>query len=59
MMFEHEDGNPILTLDDDQAWTLIEATKHGRLVVTVAGEPDIFPVNYAASGRKLILRTAP
>src|SRR6478672_1444647 len=59
MMFEHEDGNPILTLDDDQAWTLIEATKHGRLVVTVAGEPDIFPVNYAASGRKLFLRTAP
>ncbi|QCB98642.1 pyridoxamine 5'-phosphate oxidase family protein [Arthrobacter sp. PAMC25564] len=59
MMFEHADGNPILNLDDDQSWKLIEATKHGRLVVTVAGEPDIFPVNYAVSGRKLIIRTAP
>ena len=59
MMFEHEDGNPILNLDDEQAWKLVESTKHGRLVVTVAGEPDIFPVNYVVGGRKLILRTAP
>jgi nitroimidazol reductase NimA-like FMN-containing flavoprotein (pyridoxamine 5'-phosphate oxidase superfamily) len=59
MMFDHEDGNPILNLDDKQAWKLVEGTKHGRLVVTVAGEPDIFPVNYVVGGRKLILRTAP
>jgi nitroimidazol reductase NimA-like FMN-containing flavoprotein (pyridoxamine 5'-phosphate oxidase superfamily) len=59
MMFTHEDGKPILNLDDDQSWKLIEGTKHGRLVVTVAGEPDIFPVNYAVSDRKLYLRTAP
>ncbi|MET1064195.1 MAG: pyridoxamine 5'-phosphate oxidase family protein [Arthrobacter sp.] len=59
MMFEHEDGNPVLTLDDEQSWKLLEDTKHGRLVVIVGGEPDIFPVNYVASGRKLYLRTAP
>ncbi|HET8880419.1 MAG TPA: pyridoxamine 5'-phosphate oxidase family protein [Arthrobacter sp.] len=59
MMFEHADGHPILTLTDDQSWKLIEGTKHGRLVVTVAGEPDIFPVNYAVADRKLYLRTAP
>lgn len=59
MMFEHADENPVLVLDDDQCWKLIEGTKHGRLVVTVGGEPDIFPVNYAVSGRKLYLRTAP
>ncbi|MCB5273948.1 hypothetical protein BJG92_01474 [Arthrobacter sp. SO5] len=59
MMFEHADGNPILSLTDEQNWKLIEGTKHGRLVVTVAGEPDIFPVNYAVGGRKLYLRTAP
>lgn len=59
MMFEHADGNPILNLTDDQNWKLIEGTKHGRLVVTVGGEPDIFPVNYAVGGRKLYLRTAP
>ncbi len=58
-MFEHADDNPVLVLNDDQAWELLEGTKHGRLVVTVAGEPDIFPVNYVVDARKLYLRTAP
>jgi nitroimidazol reductase NimA-like FMN-containing flavoprotein (pyridoxamine 5'-phosphate oxidase superfamily) len=59
MMFEHADNSPILNLSEDETWKLIEGTKHGRLVVTVAGEPDIFPVNYAVDNRKLYLRTAP
>ncbi len=59
MMFEHPDDNPVLILDEDQAWKLLESTNHGRLVVTVTGEPDIFPVNFATRGRKLYLRTAP
>ncbi|MDQ0754038.1 pyridoxamine 5'-phosphate oxidase family protein [Arthrobacter sp. B3I4] len=59
MMFEHEEDSPILKLSEDQSWKLIEGTKHGRLVVIVAGEPDIFPVNYAVADRKLYLRTAP
>ncbi|QHK21714.1 pyridoxamine 5'-phosphate oxidase family protein [Pseudarthrobacter psychrotolerans] len=59
MMFTHADGNPVLDLDDEQSWKLLEATRHGRLVVSVAGEPDIFPVNYLASDRKIYLRTAP
>jgi nitroimidazol reductase NimA-like FMN-containing flavoprotein (pyridoxamine 5'-phosphate oxidase superfamily) len=58
-MFEHADGNPVLELDDEQSWRLLEGTQHGRLVVSVAGEPDIFPVNYVTSGRKVYLRTAP
>ena len=58
-MFEHADNSPILNLSEDETWKLIEGTKHGRLVVTVAGEPDIFPVNYAVNNRKLYLRTAP
>lgn len=58
-MFDHPDGNPILILDDEQCWQLLEGARHGRLVVTVAGEPDIFPLNYVASRRKLFFRTAP
>ena len=58
-MFTHADGNPVLELDDEQSWQLLEGTKHGRLVVSVAGEPDIFPVNYLASNGKIYLRTAP
>jgi nitroimidazol reductase NimA-like FMN-containing flavoprotein (pyridoxamine 5'-phosphate oxidase superfamily) len=59
MMFIHTDGNPVLELDDEQSWQLLEATKHGRIVVSVAGEPDIFPVNYVTSDQKIYLRTAP
>jgi nitroimidazol reductase NimA-like FMN-containing flavoprotein (pyridoxamine 5'-phosphate oxidase superfamily) len=59
MMFNHTDGNPVLELDEEQCWKLLDATKHGRLVVSVAGEPDIFPVNYLTSERKIYLRTAP
>ncbi|MFD5276922.1 pyridoxamine 5'-phosphate oxidase family protein [Pseudarthrobacter sp. NPDC058362] len=59
MMFTHADANPVLELSDEQSWKLLEGTKHGRLVVSVAGEPDIFPVNYLVSNRKLYLRTAP
>lgn len=58
-MFTHTDDNPVLELDDEQSWKLLDATKHGRLVVSVAGEPDIFPVNYLTSDRKIYLRTAP
>ena len=58
-MFEHADGNPVLELGDEQSWRLLDNTRHGRLVVTVAGEADIFPVNYVTSDRKLYLRTAP
>ena len=59
MMFNHTEGNPVLELDEEQSWKLLDATKHGRLVVSVAGEPDIFPVNYLTSDRKVYLRTAP
>jgi nitroimidazol reductase NimA-like FMN-containing flavoprotein (pyridoxamine 5'-phosphate oxidase superfamily) len=59
MMYTHPDGQPVLELDDEQSWKLLEATRHGRLVVSVAGEPDIFPVNYIAADRKIYLRTAP
>jgi nitroimidazol reductase NimA-like FMN-containing flavoprotein (pyridoxamine 5'-phosphate oxidase superfamily) len=58
-MYTHSDGQPVLELNDEQSWKLLEATRHGRLVVSVAGEPDIFPVNYLASDRKIYLRTAP
>ena len=58
-MFNHADGNPVLELNEEQSWKLLDATQHGRLVVSVAGEPDIFPVNYLASDRKVYLRTAP
>ncbi len=58
-MFDHPNNEPILVLDEEQSWKLLENTQHGRLVLVVSGEPDIFPINYAVQGRSLIFRTAP
>lgn len=58
MMFEHEDNQPILVLNDEQNWKLLENTKHGRLVLTVRGETDIFPINYTAKDGALYFRSA-
>jgi hypothetical protein len=44
MMFTHDD--PILVLDEEQSWKLLERTRHGRIVLSAAGETDFFPVNF-------------
>ncbi|MCH8559127.1 pyridoxamine 5'-phosphate oxidase family protein [Nesterenkonia sp. LB17] len=60
MILEHADGEPILTLNPDQIWGLLERGRFGRLVVVVGQRADIFPINYAAApDRTLVFRTAP
>lgn len=58
-MFEHEDDQPVLVLDEDQSWRLIEHASHGRLATAVGGVVDIFPLNYGVSDRNIYLRTSP
>lgn len=43
----------------EEAWQFLEHTHFGRLAVAVAGKPDIFPINYLAHDRKLLMRTNP
>ena len=43
----------------DDAWRFLEHTRFGRLSLSVANEPDIFPINYLAHDRKLLMRTNP
>lgn len=57
MMFTHDD--PVLVLDEEQSWKLLENTQHGRIVLSAAGETDIFPVNYRVHDGVLLMRTAP
>ena len=33
-------------LDRDEAWKLLKGQTVGRLAVSVAGQPDVFPVNF-------------
>lgn len=44
-------------LSTDECWRLLADTKVGRLAVDIAGEPDIFPINYVVSGTTIVFRT--
>jgi uncharacterized protein len=53
------DKGPINVLDRDEAWKLLKGQTLGRLAVSVAGQPDIFPVNFHADDASIVFRTAP
>lgn len=59
MLFEHENDDPIRVLTDAECWELLDNTRHGRIATSAAGELDIVPINYRASGGKLYLKTTP
>ncbi|GAA2085514.1 pyridoxamine 5'-phosphate oxidase family protein [Pseudolysinimonas kribbensis] len=53
-------NDPIIRdLTPEECWTELRHNQLGRLAVAVAGEVDIFPVNYVAHDRALYFRTAP
>lgn len=43
----------------DECLRLLETEEIGRLVVMVAGEPNVFPVNYILDGDVVVFRTGP
>jgi uncharacterized protein len=45
-------------LDDATCWDLLAAAPVGRLAVSIAGHPDIFPVNHVVDERTVVFRTA-
>ena len=53
-----DDQYPIEHLDEDACWELLLSSSLGRLAMSVANEPDIFPVNFVAADRRLFFRTA-
>ncbi|MBP2414508.1 nitroimidazol reductase NimA-like FMN-containing flavoprotein (pyridoxamine 5'-phosphate oxidase superfamily) [Arthrobacter stackebrandtii] len=56
MTTEEQPGQNMTTED---AWRFLEHTRFGRLALSVANEPDIFPINYLAHDGKLLMRTNP
>jgi nitroimidazol reductase NimA-like FMN-containing flavoprotein (pyridoxamine 5'-phosphate oxidase superfamily) len=52
-----DNDDPIEMLSDDECWALLAKETLGRLAVSVRGEPDIFPVNYAVMDRSIVVRT--
>lgn len=45
-------------LTEDDCWALLERESLGRLGLVVAGDLEIFPVNYRVDARRLLFRTA-
>lgn len=46
-------------LGEDECWQLVAQRRLGRLGVTVAGVPEVFPVNYTPHDQRLLFRSGP
>jgi hypothetical protein len=49
-------GSTILSAD--ACWALVRTTQLGRLAVSVANRPDIFPINFLVDHGSIVFRTA-
>jgi len=50
--------DPVRVLDDREAWDLLSSVSLGRLVTSVSGRIEIFPVNFATQDNRVLFRTA-
>ena len=49
---------PITVLTEDESWNLLASMTLGRLVTVIAGQPEIFPVNFVVQRPTVLFRTA-
>ena len=49
---------PVSILSATECWDLLSSATLGRLVTSVDGHPEIFPVNFAVQHRTVLFRTA-
>lgn len=50
--------NGMQILDDDACWDLLRGQPVGRLAVAIAGEVEIFPINYLVHDRQIVFKSA-
>lgn len=53
-----EDFAPVSILSQTECWDLLSSMSLGRLVTSVDGEPEIFPVNFVVQHHTILFRTA-
>jgi nitroimidazol reductase NimA-like FMN-containing flavoprotein (pyridoxamine 5'-phosphate oxidase superfamily) len=51
-------GEPITILPESECWSLLASVALGRLVTSVDGQPEIFPVNFVVQRHTVLFRTA-
>jgi uncharacterized protein len=49
---------PVSVLSVSESWDLLASVALGRLVTSVEGQPEIFPVNFVVQRRTVLFRTA-
>ena len=52
------DRHGLEILDEDTCWQLLSTNYVGRLAVSVANQPEVFPVNYVVDDHSLVFVTA-
>ena len=52
------DSYGTVVLSTDVCWELLRHTEVGRLAVSTADHPEIFPVNFVVDRRTIVIRTA-
>lgn len=53
-----DDSQPISILSETECWNHLSSGSLGRLVTTVDGQSEIFPINYVVQHRTVLFRTA-
>ncbi len=48
---------PVTTLTEGECWELLNSTEFGRLALSVADQPEIFPINFAVQNGTFVFRT--
>jgi len=51
-------NDAVTVLSASESWELLSSVSLGRLVTSVDGRPEIFPVNFAVQNRTVLFRTA-
>ena len=51
--------DPLEVLNDDECLTLVASVAVGRVAVSIAALPTVFPVNFALYDHRIVFRTGP
>jgi uncharacterized protein len=51
-------ADPVTVLSEDECWSFLSSVSLGRLVTSMGGRLEIFPVNFVTHRRTVLFRTA-
>ncbi len=58
MTYQIRNDEGVTILPEHECWDLLAGVALGRIVTSVDGQPEIFPVNYVVQHRTILFRTA-